>query len=49
MLIQAIHVFTEDIGMEFAVEKYATLVMKKGNSVKTVSIEPPLDSESKVI
>lgn len=35
--------------MEFAVEKYATLVMKKGNSTKTVSIEPPLDSESKVI
>ena len=45
-LVQTVHVFTEDIGMEFGTEKCAMLVMEKGNIVKSVGIEL---SYSKVI
>ena len=30
-LIQTVHVFSNDIGMEFGVEKCAVLTVKKGN------------------
>ena len=40
-LIQTVHVFSEDIGMEFGIEKYAMLVMEKGKIVKSVGIELP--------
>ena len=40
-LVQTVHVFSEDIGMEFGTEKCATLVMKKGKIVKSVGIELP--------
>ena len=33
--------FSEDIGMEFGIEKCATLVMEKGKIVKSVGIELP--------
>ena len=29
-LIHAIRIYSQDIGMEFGIEKYATLVMKSG-------------------
>ena len=34
-------VFSEDIGMEFGIEKCATLVMEKGKILKSVGIELP--------
>ena len=40
-LIQAVRDFSEDIGMEFGIEKCAMLVMKKGKIVKSVGIELP--------
>ena len=38
-LVQTICVFSEDIGMEFDIEKCTMLVMEKGNIVKSVGIE----------
>ena len=38
-LVQTVHVFSEDIGVEFGIEKCATLVMEKGKIVKSVGIE----------
>ena len=40
-LIQTVRVFSEDIRMEFGIEKSAMLVMKKGKIVKSVGIELP--------
>ena len=36
-------VFTEDIAMEFGIEKCVMLVMEKGKIVKSVGIELPDD------
>ena len=40
-LVQTVRVFSEDIGMEFGIEKCAMLVMEKGKIVKPVCIELP--------
>ena len=40
-LVQTVHVFSEDIGMEFGIQKCAMLVMEKGKIVKSVRIELP--------
>jgi len=40
-LVQTVRVFSEDIGMEFGIEKCATLVMEKGKIVNSVGIELP--------
>ena len=40
-LVHTVLVFSEDIGMEFGVEKCAILVMEKGKTVKSVGIELP--------
>ena len=40
-LVQALRVFSEDIGMEFGIEKYAMLVMEKRKIVKSACIELP--------
>ena len=40
-LVQTVRVFSEDIGMEFSIEKCAMLVMQKGKIVKSVGIELP--------
>ena len=40
-LVQTVRVFSEDIGMEFGIEKCAMLVMEKGKTVKSVGIELP--------
>ena len=40
-LVQTVHVFSKDIGMEFVIEKCAMLVMEKGKLVKSVGIELP--------
>ena len=41
LLIQTVRVFSEDIRMEFGIEKRAMLVMEKGKIVKSVGIELP--------
>ena len=41
ILEQTIRVFSENIGMEFGIEKCAVLVMEKGKIVKSVIIELP--------
>ena len=38
-LVQTVPVFSEDIRMEFGIEKSAMLVMEKGKIVKSVGIE----------
>ena len=40
-LVQTVRVFSEDIGMEFGIEKCAMLLMEKGKVVKSVGIELP--------
>ena len=40
-LVQTVLVFSEDIGMEFGIEKCAMLVMEKGKIVKSAGIELP--------
>ena len=40
-LVQTVRVFSEDIEMEFCIEKCATLVMQKEKVVKSVDIELP--------
>ena len=40
-LVQTVRVFSEDVGMEFVIEKRATLVMEKGKILKSVGIELP--------
>ena len=40
-LVQTIHIFSKDIGMEFSIEKCAMLVIEKGKIVKSVGIELP--------
>ena len=40
-LVQTVRVFSEDIGMEFGIEKCAMFVMEKGKVVKSVEIELP--------
>ena len=40
-LVQKIHVFSKDIGMEFGIEKCAVVVREKGKIVKSVGIELP--------
>ena len=40
-LVQTVPVFSEDIGMEFGIEKCAMLVMEKGKIVKSVGVELP--------
>ena len=46
-LVQTVCVFSEDIGMEFGIEKCAMLVMEKGKIVKSVGIELPDGKVSK--
>ena len=41
LLVQTVRVFSEDIGMEFYIEKCAMLVTEKGKIVKSVGIELP--------
>ena len=41
LLVQTIHVFSEDIGIEFGIERCAMLVIEKGKIVKSVGIELP--------
>ena len=40
-LVQTVRVFSEDIGMEFGIEKCAMLVLEKGKIEKSVGIELP--------
>ena len=42
-LVQAVRDFSEDIGMEFDIEKFAMLVTEKERIVKSVGIELPDD------
>ena len=38
-LVQAVRIFSEDVGMGFGIEKCAMLVLEKGKIVKSVAIE----------
>ena len=40
-LVQTVRVFSEDVGVEFGIEKCAMLVMEKGKIVKSAGIELP--------
>ena len=40
-LVQIIHIFSKDIGMEFGIEKCSLAVTEKGKIVKSVGIELP--------
>ena len=40
-LIQAVKIYSEDIGMEFAIEKCTMLIMKSGKRHRTEGIEVP--------
>ena len=40
-LVQTIRIFSEDIEMEFGIEKRAMLVIEKGKNVKSVGLELP--------
>ena len=40
-ILQTVHVFSEDAGIEFRIEKCAMLVVEKGKIVKSVGIELP--------
>ena len=40
-LVQTVCAFSQDIGMEFGIEKYAMLVMEEGKVAKSVGIELP--------
>ena len=40
-LVQTVRVFSENIGMEFGIEKCAMLLIEKGKIVKSVGIELP--------
>ena len=46
-IVQTIHSFSKDIGMEFGIEKCAMLVIEKGKIVKSVGIELPDDKAIK--
>ena len=39
LLVQTVRIFSEDIGMEFGIEKCAMLIMEKGKIVKSVGTE----------
>ena len=41
LLVQTVQVFSEDIGMDFGIEKCAMLVMEKVKIVKSIGIELP--------
>ena len=41
LLVETIHIFSKDIGMECDIEKCAILVLEKGKIVKSVGIEQP--------
>ena len=41
LLVQTVRDFSEDVGIEFGIEKCAMLVMEKGKMVKSVGIELP--------
>ena len=40
-LVQTVRVFSEDIGMEFGIQKRAILVMENGKILNSVDIELP--------
>ena len=42
-LVQTVRVLSEDIGMEFGIEKCAMLLMEKGKIVNSVGIQLPDD------
>ena len=46
-LVLTVRVFSEDIGMDFSIEKCAMLVMEKGKIVKSVGIELPYGKDIK--
>ena len=48
-LVQAIHIFSKDIGMKFGKKKCAILVIEKGKTVKSVGVDLPDDKVIKLL
>ena len=48
-LIQTVRIFSEDIGMQFGIDKCAMLVRKKGRIVKSDGIQLPNDKVIKTL
>ena len=44
-LVQTVRVFSNDIGMQFGLDKCVVLIMKRGKIVKSGGIESPNDEE----
>ena len=43
LLVQTIHIFSKDIGMEFGIQKCAMLMIETGKILKSVGTEMPDD------
>ena len=43
LLVQTIHIFSKDIGMEFGIQMCAMLMIETGKILKSVGIEMPDD------
>ena len=41
LLVHTVRIFTDDIGMEFGIDKYATLVLKRGKITKLDGVPLP--------
>ena len=48
-LIQAMRIYSQDIGMEFSIEKYAMLMMRNGKRHMTERIELPNQEKIKML
>ena len=48
-LIQTIRMYSQDVGMEFGIEKYAVLIMKKENRETMVGITLPIQERIRML
>ena len=48
-MVETVHVFSSDIGMEFGVKKCAMLVMRRGRLVRSEGIVLPNENKIRVI
>ena len=48
-LINAVRIYSQDIGMEFGIEKYAMLVMKSGKRHLTDGLELPNQDKTRTL
>ena len=48
-LIQAVRMYSQDIGMEYDIEKYATIIMRSGKRQMTEGIELPNQEKIRIL